>query len=433
MENLAYSEAFLQKRKFYTFLPLLALPFLTFIYWVVVVKNIDHKDSGHGDFQGLQLTLPSASLKGDQGMDKLAFYKKADQDSASWAQQIKKDPYRWQENLTAVDSANSALMGLGAPGGKPPRNAATPLSTGGHEQNDALVHQKLASLNKALTNSQKPVFEQEAAPPSPEQTEKPSIAKLEKMMNELGNESLLESEDPEMAKLDSMLDKLLAIQNPRKNQGQSAEDSPVDITKAITVSTSQSDQIVSLLAPQAQDSSGNTVLQASQTGFYGLEEELPAKPVEGISAVIEKTQELVSGATVQLRLIRPIYISAGSEPVSGFIYGIASLSGERLKIKISSIRTGQQVLPVNLKVYDLDGIEGIYIPGALSRTVTKQALGSQVQGYDIDIGGFSAGAQAASAGIQMGKMLLGRKTRLTQVTLRQGYKVLLKDANSSNP
>lgn len=430
MENLAYSEAFLQKRKFYTFLPLLALPFLTFIYWVVVVKNIDHKDLGDADTLGLQLTLPSVSLKGDQGMDKLAFYKKADQDSASWAQQIKKDPYRWQENLTAVDSANSALMGLGAPGGKPPRNAATSLSTPGHEENEALVHQKLANLNKALTSSQKPVFEQETPPPSPEQ---PSIAKLEKMMAELGSESPVELEDPEMAKLDGMLDKLLAIQNPGKDQGQSAQESPTNAVRGLAVSTSQSEDIISLLAPQVQDSSENTVLQASQTGFYGLEEELPAKPVEGITAVIEKTQELVSGATVQLRLIRPVYISTSPTPVSGFVYGIASLSGERLKIKISSIRTGEQILPVNLTAYDLDGMEGIYIPGALSRTVTKQALGSQVQGYDIDIGGFSAGAQAASAGIQMGKMLLGRKTRLTQVTLRQGYKVLLKDANSSNP
>jgi len=42
------------------------------------------------------------------------------------------------------------------------------------------------------------------------------------------------------------------------------------------------------------------------------------------------------------------------------------------------------------------------------------------------------GAQAASAGIQMGKMLLSRKTRLTQITLREGYKVLLYDTNTTN-
>jgi len=43
------------------------------------------------------------------------------------------------------------------------------------------------------------------------------------------------------------------------------------------------------------------------------------------------------------------------------------------------------------------------------------------------MGGFSLGAQAANAGMQIGRTLLGRKTRLTQVTLQSGYKVILRD------
>jgi len=119
-------------------------------------------------------------------------------------------------------------------------------------------------------------------------------------------------------------------------------------------------------------------------------------------------------------------------PTNALIYGLASLSGERLKVKISSIRSGDQILPVNLQVYDLDGVEGIYIPGSISRNLTKQALGSQVQGLDMDLGGISLGAQAANAGMQIGRTLFGRKTRLTQVTLQTGYKVILRDTSNSN-
>ncbi|SDF60929.1 Bacteroides conjugative transposon TraM protein [Dyadobacter soli] len=430
MEHLAHSAEFLQKRKFYTYLPLLALPFLTFIYWVLVVKNLNGNNQAASSSIGLQLSLPAANLEKDNGMDKLAFYKKADQDSANWIKQIKRDPYRLQENLTAFDSTGSPLMGLGAPGQNPKNKN---IAASGQQTSEAIVHQKLRDLNKALTTSQEPSFERQNANTNDLSPDQPAIAKLEKMMAGIGSQDLAESEDPEMARLDSMLDKLLAIQQPGQNPDQSGPEPQVNKQPALSVTSGRSSDIVSLITPGSNDSAQVVSGQAAQTGFYGLEGEPESKPTEGITAVIENTQEIVTGATVQLRLTRPIFLSSSPAPISGFVYGVASLSGERLKIKISSLRSGEQILPVNLLVYDLDGLEGLYIPGALSRTVTKQALGSQVQGYDLDVGGASMGAQAASAGIQMSKLLLGRKTKLTQVTLRQGYKVLLKDANNINP
>lgn len=87
-----YTDQFLRQRKFYLVLPLLALPFLTFIYWKLLVRNLDKPPAENPQGTGLQLSLPAAELKGEQNMDKLAYYRKADQDSASWAQQIKKIP-----------------------------------------------------------------------------------------------------------------------------------------------------------------------------------------------------------------------------------------------------------------------------------------------------------------------------------------------------
>ncbi len=40
----------------------------------------------------------------------------------------------------------------------------------------------------------------------------------------------------------------------------------------------------------------------------------------------------------------------------------------------------------------------------------------------------SIGAQAAGAGIQAAKTLLSRKVKLVKVTVKAGYKVLLKDS-----
>lgn len=430
MTHPAYTDQFLRQRKFYLVLPLLALPFLTFIYWKLVVKNLDKRPAENQQGTGLQLSLPSAELKGEQNMDKLAYYRKADQDSASWAQQIKKDPYRQGEHIAAADSTNSALMGLSAPGPKP-KHIST-FEAGAGTKQEKQLHQRLRALDKAITASHVPAFEnQEPGKDMPAES-KPEISRLEKMMAQIQSENMAEGEDPEMTQLDGMLDKLLQLQHGKKNGPEPNDVHATNQTPGLPVNAASTGDYITLLAAH-QDSSAYSVSQTNQTGFYGLDDQAATRGDSGLTAVVEHTQQIVSGNTVQLRLTRALSVAGTLIAENTFVYGIAALSGERLKIKISSLRSGDLILPVNLSVYDLDGNEGIYIPGAMPRTVAKQQLGSQVQGYDLDASGFSVGAQAASAGIQMGKMLLSRKTRLTQVTLREGYKVLLYDNNTTNP
>lgn len=90
------------------------------------------------------------------------------------------------------------------------------------------------------------------------------------------------------------------------------------------------------------------------------------------------------------------------------------------------------MFPVSLSVYDMDGMEGIYVPGALSRDVGKQSSDRAIQGINIPIIDPSLGAQAANAGIEAAKTFLGRKTKQIQVSVKAGYKVLLKDANAKS-
>ena len=424
----AYTDQFLRQRKFYLVLPLLALPFLTFIYWKLVVKNLDKRQAENPAGTGLQLSLPSAELNREQNMDKLAYYRKADQDSASWAQQIKKDPYRQGEYTSVVDSTNSALMGLSAPGLKP-RHVST-FQAGVQTKQEKQLHQRLRALDKAIASSHVPAFENQEPGKDTAAESTPEISRLEKMMTQMQSQDAAVGEDPEMNRLDGMLEKLLQLQQQENLAPKPDQVGGANQTRDLPVEAVSTDNPFSLLAAH-QDSSAYRAGEGLQAGFYGLDQEDAASAESGLTAVIEHTQQLVSGNTVQLRLTRALSVGSAQIAANTFIYGTASLSGERLKIKISSIRSGDLILPVSLSVYDLDGNEGIFIPGTLPRTVAKQQLSSQVQGYDLDAGGFSVGAQAASAGIQMGKMLLSRKTRLPQITLREGYKVLLCDTNTT--
>ena len=110
--------------------------------------------------------------------------------------------------------------------------------------------------------------------------------------------------------------------------------------------------------------------------------------------------------------------------------GKGKVSGaERLKVVVNSIRYENNILPVSLDVYDLDGMAGIYIPGGISRDVSKESANEAISSIGLNNLDPSLGAQAANAGIQTAKALLSKKVKLIQVTIKAGYKVLLKDNN----
>lgn len=433
MPTLNYTEEYLRRRKFYLFLPLLALPFLTFIYWVLVVKNLESEQVATGG-SGLQLSLPGASLKDEQAMDKWQYYRKADQDSVLRMQQIKRDPYRSGDVLAgATDTLHSQLRGLDAPGKLKKGHRLASQIARENSSHEVQVQQKLKNLEKALTSTSSPKFELASRNLDTVNTiaGQNDIAKLEALLKSSELPTHVEEVDPELAQLNGMLDKILAIQNPNQNPQTPSPEQANTSSPSLPVTTLNRGNVVSILSGPPSDDSVRYSNPVSAVGFFGLDDEGEEPVSEGITAVIEKTQQLVSGSTVQLRLTRPINVSGQAIAQNTFLYGIASLSGERLNIKISTITSNEKILPVNLGVYDLDGVEGIYIPGTISRSVTKQALGSQVQGADFDVGGFSLGAQAANAGMQIGRTLMGRKTRLTQVTLQQGYKVILRDGTNT--
>jgi conjugative transposon TraM protein len=133
----------------------------------------------------------------------------------------------------------------------------------------------------------------------------------------------------------------------------------------------------------------------------------------------------VNGAVIKLRLLQPIYINEEKIPAGNFVFGLVSLNGERLEIEVNSIRCGSSVYPVKLEVYDMDGINGIYIPGAITRDVVKESADNSLQLMELGSFDPSLKAQAAAAGINTVKSLLSKKVKLVKVMVKAGYKVLL--------
>lgn len=78
----------------------------------------------------------------------------------------------------------------------------------------------------------------------------------------------------------------------------------------------------------------------------------------------------------------------------------------------------------------MDGLPGIYIPGAISRDVTKQSADNSLQLMELSSMDPSIKAQAAAAGISTVKNMLSRKVKQVKVMVKAGYKVLLKNKNA---
>jgi conjugative transposon TraM protein len=269
----------------------------------------------------------------------------------------------------------------------------------------------------------------------------PDIHRLENIVQSMHQKD--SSADPEMEQLNGMMDKLLDIQHPERVKERIREQSQKNKQQVFPVVVNSSNDNISLLQsnavpsvqqdsiPPVKDTLVATVSVLTPNAFYSLDDTnngSDEKP-NAVEAVVQETQTLVSGATVKLRLMSEVYINGVLIPKDNFIYGMASLNGERLNISITTIRYQNNILPVALSVYDMDGLSGIYIPGAITRDVAKQSADESLQGIGLTTLDPSLSAQAASAGIQAAKTLISKKVKLVRVTVKAGYRVLLRDTN----
>jgi conjugative transposon TraM protein len=284
--------------------------------------------------------------------------------------------------------------------------------------NEEMVNQKLAALKRQINRP----------PPAVSVSERnndPSASRINQLQAELRQMSNSSGTDPQIAQLSRMLDKIQEIQNPGLVREKMQQQSQKNQGKVYPVTTVAKEFAVSTLdSGTLPDSIGGT----SANGFFSFDNSTVQDESQNtIEAVVHQTQTLVNGATVKLRLVNDIYINGILIPKNNFVYGTAELKGERLEIKVNSIRYHKSLFPVNLAVYDMDGLDGIDIPGAITRDVAKESADQSVQNLGLTSYDPSLGAQAAEAGLTAAKTLFSRKVRLVRVTVKAGYEVLLKD------
>lgn len=224
--------------------------------------------------------------------------------------------------------------------------------------------------------------------------------------------------NPEMQQMEALLERILDIQHPERLKGQ-ATDQPQEPPPAQALAGSKQAAI--------------TLLGASQPPAVGFHDLQPSPQLlqEGgntVEAVIPTTQTLTSGALVRLRLVEDLQLEDRLVPRGSLLYGTCRLRGERLTIEITSVLSDKTTLAVALTAYDLDGQDGLFIPGANGREVARQGAGRALQqSLQLPSLSPSVGAQATGAGIAAARDMLSRQTRQVKVTLKAGHRLLLRN------
>lgn len=423
MEQVNRSQAFLRKRKMLLVLPLLIIPFLTMGFWAMGGGNGNKEVKSSESVKGLNLNLPDANLKEDRTEDKLSFYNNADKDSMKLEEWMRSDPY-YKRNIEATDLSPDLQDMVNESASRYNQNLKTTPFAGTKKNPEQEIMQKLAVLQEQLNQPDESIRPEKKSFKNNDVGNDQFIDEVDRLETMLGNLSSSENQDSELIKMEGMLEKILDIQHPERIKDKLKNQS-IERKENIFVVNKQGYKYgISLL-----DTSG-IQNQDSQNRFYGMENSESSQQGNAIEAVVHENAVLVNGGVVKLRLINDIFIDGVLIPKNNFIYGFVTINGERLEVNINSIRHQNSIFPVKLDLYDLDGLKGIYIPGAITREVAKESADNSLQMLELNALDPSLKAQATTAGINSVKSLLSKKVKLVKVTLKAGYKILLIGTNS---
>ena len=189
--------------------------------------------------------------------------------------------------------------------------------------------------------------------------------------------------------------------------------------------------VVSLLAaPMSDDEFVEQFSKPRNTGFVTAAGNESIMDKNSIRASVYQTLTLSNSKELQLRLQEPMIAGTMLIPANTVLTGSAKIGGERLHITITSIQYADNLIPVEMEVYDMDGMQGIFVPNSDEINAAKEiaanmgtSMGSSIT--ITDDAGSQLAADLGRSAIQGVSQFFSKKMREVKVTLKAGYKVLL--------
>ncbi|NTS41933.1 conjugative transposon protein TraM [Flavisolibacter sp. BT320] len=406
-----------RKRKALLVLPLLVIPFLTMAFWAMGGGKTE-TDGTKEKEEGINLQLPNAQLGDDKDKTKLSFYEAQAKVENIAADSAIEPSFHPEKSFPSASATPSDRAGYSY-------DPTPPGSFSAKDPAEIKVYRKLDELNKAL-GTQSSSAKKEKAPFGQRKEVQSLTEDVDRLADMMGSVKEKKESDPELEQLNGMMERILDIQHPDRVKERLKVQSVQNKKGVYPVSRYKMEVKASLLGSGVK--SGGTKQQNTFLDEMGQPAEV-TREANAVTAVIAEDGAVTSGSTIKLRLLTDVYVGGTLIPKGTFVFGTAALLEDRLKVSIPAIRYKENLFPVSLHVYDLDGLEGVRVPGSISRDVAKGTAEQSLQSVGLLSLDPSLKAQATAAGVQAAKGLLSKKVKLVKVTLKTGYQVLLKDEN----
>ncbi len=133
----------------------------------------------------------------------------------------------------------------------------------------------------------------------------------------------------------------------------------------------------------------NSTFNVSKSGINGsFNAFYKEKENSFIKAVIDENNKGFLGSRIRFRLLEDIFVGNKKISKGSILYGqISGFSMQRVDLKIVSVFTKGEIYPVNLSIYDVDGMKGLYVPQSVFRDMIREMGSNSVQGTQMDMGG----------------------------------------------
>lgn len=138
-----------------------------------------------------------------------------------------------------------------------------------------------------------------------------------------------------------------------------------------------------------------------------------------MSAVVHNwNREIRSGSNVRIRTTEEFKANGIVIPKNTNLMAVASAQGERMKMVITGANINNEVLPLELEVYDNDGVAGLHIPTHLQREIFNDAVdkGTENTKTTVKLGSFG----------EVTTNLGSKAKNNPNILVSDGYKIFLK-------
>jgi len=138
-------------------------------------------------------------------------------------------------------------------------------------------------------------------------------------------------------------------------------------------------------AESLRKSAPNLAVRKATETASGFNTVFPEKQDGFIKVVIDENLTGYAGSRIRLRLLDDITAGNSLIPKGTYLYALISgFSGQRVTLEVRSILYDGKLLPVKLNIYDLDGLEGLYVPESAFRDFTKDLGTNSIEGVTVD-------------------------------------------------